>query len=192
MGVVDFKEKVLTHGILDLLRGVGRLYTVSLWCLWYWYGGFANIEMRLILFNYLLVACSNLYFGRRFIFLCRPLAAPALECELVKELTRIYLTLLTPQAHLSRLLRLRHLLACGVKSEPFELFGDFLLLLRCRHLLLFGEVVPILPLLGNLLLKAVVVLVGFHHFGDLVICGLLKRFLRFEDLDVGDMVDAEG
>ena len=87
---------------------------------------------------------------------------------------------------------MRDLLACGVKSEPFELFGDFWLLLWCRRdLLLLGEVVPILPLLGNLLLKAVVVLVGFHQFGDQVLCGLLERFLRFEDLDVGDMVDAE-
>jgi hypothetical protein len=148
--------------------------------------------MRLVLFNYFLVACSSLCSESGFRFLCCPLPSPALECELVKELTRIYLSLRTPLAHLSGLLGLRDLLACGVKSEPFELFGDFWLLLRCRDLLLLGKVVPILPLLGNLLLKAVVVLVGFHHFGDLVICGLLKRFLRFEDLDVGDMVDAEG
>ena len=148
--------------------------------------------MRLILFNNLLVACRNLCSESGLRLLGRPLPAPALECELVKELTRIYLTLRTPHAHLSRLLGLRHLLACGVKSESFELFGDFWLLLWCRDLLLLGEIVPILPLLGNLLLKAIVVLVGLHHFGDLVLCGLLERFLRFEDLDVRDMVDAEG
>lgn len=149
--------------------------------------------MRLILFNYFLVGCSDLCSDSRLRFLRRPLPAPALECELVKELTRIYLTLRTPHAHLSGLLGLRHLLACGVKSEPFELFGDFWLLLRCRRdLLLLGEVVPILPLLGNLLLKTIVVLVGFHLFGDLVIHILLKRFICFEDLDVRDMVDAEG
>jgi hypothetical protein len=67
-----------------------------------------------------------------------------------------------------------------------------LLLLWCRILLLLGEVVPILPLFGNLLLKAVVVLVRLHNFGDFVLCGFLKRFLRFEDLDVKDMVDAVG
>jgi hypothetical protein len=67
-----------------------------------------------------------------------------------------------------------------------------LLLLWCRILLLLGEVVPILPLFGNLLLKAVDVLVRLHNFGDFVLCGLLKRFLRFEDLDVKDMVDAVG
>ena len=78
--------------------------------------------MRLILFNYLLVDCRSLCSESGFRFLRRPLPAPALECELVKELTRIYLTLRTPHAHLSGLLRLRHLLAFGVKSELLELF----------------------------------------------------------------------
>ena len=79
--------------------------------------------MRLILFNYLLVACRYLCFGGSFRFIRRPLPAPTLECELIKELTGINLTLGAPRAHLGGLLRLRHhLLACGVKSEPFELF----------------------------------------------------------------------
>ena len=67
-----------------------------------------------------------------------------------------------------------------------------MLLLGRRNPLLLGKVVAILPLSRDLLLKAVVVLVRRHHFGDLVLCGLLKRFLSLEDLDVKDVVDAEG
>ena len=102
LGVVDFKEKVLTHGLLDLMRGIRRLYTVPFWSMWHWFSCLANVEMRLILFNYFLVACRTLCFGGRLRFLRRPLPTPALKCELVKELTRIYLTL---HAQLSGLLR---------------------------------------------------------------------------------------
>ena len=84
--------------------------------------------MRLVLFNYFLVACRYLCFGGSFRLFGRPLPAPALECELIKELTGINLALRGPSARLCGVLRLgHHFLACGVKSEPFELFRDFFL-----------------------------------------------------------------
>lgn len=84
--------------------------------------------MRLVLFNYFLVACRYLCFGGSFRLFGRPLPAPALECELIKELTGINLVLRGPSARLCGVLRLgHHFLACGVKSEPFELFRDFFL-----------------------------------------------------------------